>query len=509
MKKRGVFILLFIICTVFVHAQFEVRTEAQITASDGDNTPLWLNANKYGLSSLELANGYARAGIFYPVEQDSLTKWKRGFGADAVMAGGFASSTFFHQVYGEIGWHHGLLTIGSKEQPMELKDQELSSGSQTLGINARPVPGIRLSLPDYWTIPGVRWLGLKGHIFYGWTTDDRWQKEFTLTNSRYTEKTMLHTKAGYLRFGKPGKPVTVELGIEMGNQFGGKSITPMGNDNIVVHNEGGLSGMFHALVPSGNEVYDSEYKNKMGNHVGSWMARVNLEQKKWGASVYADHFFEDQSQMFFLDYDGYGEGEKWDSWEHFNWLVYDLRDILLGMELRLKNSKWVDAVVVEYLYTKYQSGPVYHDHTRTMSDHISGLDNYYNHHLFTGWQHWGQVMGNPLYRSPLYNNDDLIEVKNNRFVALHLGVKGSPWPLLKYRLLATCQKGWGSYWKPYTTPKKNVSVLAEATYDFSDIRAMRGWSIKGSLAFDCGKLYGNNYGLQMTLAKKFKINSPR
>ena len=52
---------------------------------------------------------------------------------------------------------------------------------------------------------------------------------------------------------------------------------------------------------------------------------------------------------------------------------------------------------MEYLYTKYQSGPIYHDHTRLLSEHVCGLDNYYNHNLFTGWQHWGQAMGHPLY----------------------------------------------------------------------------------------------------------------
>ena len=76
-------------------------------------------------------------------------------------------------VYGEIGWKKGLLTVGAKEQPMELRDQELSSGAQTLGINARPVPGVRIELKDYWDVPGLsHWLGFKGHIFYGKTTDD-------------------------------------------------------------------------------------------------------------------------------------------------------------------------------------------------------------------------------------------------------------------------------------------------------------------------------------------------
>ena len=53
--------------TVAAYAQYEgplqplqgieYKAEAQASVSDG-TTPLWLNANKYGLSSLEKTNGY-------------------------------------------------------------------------------------------------------------------------------------------------------------------------------------------------------------------------------------------------------------------------------------------------------------------------------------------------------------------------------------------------------------------------------------------------------------------
>ena len=77
---------------------------------------------------------------------------------------------------------------------------------------------------------------------------------------------------------------------------------------------------------------------------------------------------------------------------------------------------------------------------------LSSYDNYYNHHLYTGWQHWGQVLGNPLYLSPLYNTDGHIEVEHNRFVAWHLGFSGSPCSRLHYRVLASWQKSYGSYY---------------------------------------------------------------
>ena len=197
-------ILLFVGSLLTVQAQdrslfdsLAYRAELQATVSGGDHNPLWLNANKYGLSSLKKSNGYVRGAIERPLSLDNGRKWGIGYGLDLAVAAGFTSTFVVQQAFVEARWLKGTLTVGAKEQPMELKNQELSSGSQTLGINARPVPQIRLALPDYWAIPGTkRWLSLKGHIAYGKTTDEGWQKDFTDCRSRYTEGTLYHSKAG-------------------------------------------------------------------------------------------------------------------------------------------------------------------------------------------------------------------------------------------------------------------------------------------------------------------------
>ena len=235
--------------------------------------------------------------------------------------------------------------------------------------------------------------------------------------------------------------------------------------------------------------------------MGSYVARVNYDQPAWGVSVYADHYFEDQSGMFFLDYDGYGSGDEWDVKKDSHYFLYDLRDMMLGAELRLKQCRWVNSFVVEYLYSKYQSGPINHDHTMSISDHISGKDDFYNHDMFTGWQHWGQVMGNPLYRSPLYNDNGYILVMNNRMWAWHVGVSGDPTQGLHYRLLCSWQRGWGTYQIPLVNPQRNMSLLAEVSYSFGDTSPLKGWSLKGAVGYDHGGLLGDNSGVQLTVGK--------
>ena len=416
--KNGLLALLACLPGLTLHAErslidsLHYRVEMQASLSSGDHTPLWLNANKYGLSSLDNVNGYLRGSLARPIALDSARKWGVGYGLDMALACHYTSTLVIQQAYVEGRWLKGTLTVGSKEYPMELKNNELSSGSQTFGINARPVPQVRLALPDYWTIPGTKkWLALKGHIAYGKTTDDKWQKDVVLQPNRYTENTFYHSKAGYLRIGP--KNITLELGLEMACQFGGTTYVY----GKAIKNKSGLNAFWHAFVPGGADEGEAGktgvYENAGGNHIGSWVARLSIDQDTWNLGLYADHFFEDHSSMFFLDYDGYGTGANWNVKEKSRYFLYDFKDIMLGAELQLKRIPWLDRVVVEYLYTKYQSGPVYHDHAQHLSTHISGRDNYYNHDKFTGWQHWGQVMGNPLYLSPLYNNDGTIEVKNN------------------------------------------------------------------------------------------------
>lgn len=478
----------------------EWKVSTQTTISSGYNNPFWLNANKYGLSSLDTSNGYLRASLAKKATVDSLGQFKWGGMVDIATAFNYSSTFIVQQAFLEGRWKKGVLTIGSKEYPMELKNQSLSTGSQTLGINARPVPQVRVALQDYWTLPFANgWMAIKGHVSFGMTTDQGWQKEFTDLKSRYTENVLYHSKAGYLRIANAKKhcPVSLTIGLEMASQFGGTSyVFDKYGKMLVFENDKGLDAFLTALIPGGADTSEDVYQNARGNIVGSWVGRLDLDYPKWSLGIYADHYFEDHSSMFLLDYDGYGEGTEWDTAKKNRFLLYDIKDIMLGMELKLKNFSYINNIVAEYVYTKYQSGPIYHDHTQLLPDHIGGIDNYYNHHLYTGWQHWGQAIGNPLYISPIYNTDGKIEFKNNRFVAYHIGISGQPSKSIDYRILSTWQKGYGTYNRPFPDPRFGFYCMGEVT-----CRIKKGWGITATMALDRGKLTGNNFGMQVTVAK--------
>ena len=469
------------------------------TLSDGSYAPLWLTANRYGLPSIENNAGYLRGGVFRNAMNDSTRHWDVGYGADFAVAANHTSTFFVQQLYADVRWLKGTLTIGQKQQPMQLKNGELSSGSQTFGINARPYPELRLALPEYWAIPGTKgFLSLKGHIAFGMFTDNNFQKDFAFGKGDYDQNVLMHTKAGYLKFGKKDKPFSVEAGLELASQFGSTHYKYQHGEYTAIKNAHNLSSFWHAFFSGGTDsAIDGATQNNEGNMLGSWVLRLNYDSKAATYGLYADHFFEDHSGMFLLDYDGYAYEDGQMKKKKRKYLLYPPKDIMLGADVHLKNFRWISDAVVEYVYTKYQSGPIYTDRTPQIPDHIGGVDNYYNNSIEPGWQHWGQTLGNPLFLSPIYNTDGQLMFECNRFVAWHLGIAGQPTDDLHYRLRASWQEGLGNYDQPYFNPKRNISLAVEANYRLDKL--YQGFSVGAAFGFDHGALRGNNTGGAITL----------
>lgn len=479
LKKTIILSFLVFLSSTPLYSQFvkgmNYAVEAGVSFSGGEYTPLWMNAGRYGLSSVEKNNGYLRAGIFRPYEDKKYFSYR--FGLDLAGAYHFSSAFIVQQAYLDLRYRWFELSIGSKERPTELKNQELSSGSMTFGNNARPVPQVRISLPEYVALDKNKIFSIKGHIAYGMFTDDNWQKDFTNGKNRYTKHVLYHSKALYAKFGNEDKfPLVFEGGMEMAAQFGGRAYAYPGFEPYLdIPN--GIKDFFKAFIPSGSDATDGDYSNVAGNHLGSWNFSLSYKFPNWKLRAYYDHFFEDHSMMF---------GE------------YGWKDCLAGVEVTLPKNPVAETLVYEYLGTKDQSGAIYHDHTTQIPDQISARDNYYNHNIYTGWQHWGQAIGNPLITSPIYNEDGTLIFKNNRVIAHHIGITGQPTGEIRYRLLLSHSRNWGTYGDPFVDVKKNTSALAEVSYMPSQLK---GWTFTGSVALDHGDLLGNSAGGMITVRK--------
>ncbi len=458
----------------------KINVGAEVTASKG-RTPLWLNANRYGMGSVTGENGYLQATLTKDTENDTTHNWRIGYGADIALQYNTTSPCFIQQLYADFEYRRVRLSIGSKERPMAFKNEELSSGSQTFGINSHPIPEIRFEIPEYISITGKsNWAGIKGHFGYGMKTDGRWAKDYT-DGEKYWEHTLYHSKAGYLRIGNAQKfPLVFEGGLEMAAFFGGKTYA----DGTVIKHAQGPKDFFNIIFGGGSDVDETVYKNANGNIVGSWLFSLKYIGKEWSARLYYDHFFEDHSMMFFQ---------------------YGWQDGLMGAEVELPQNPFVSTVLYEYMNTTYQAGPVYHDHTAEIPDQISGIDNYYNHSYFSGWHNWGQAIGNPLYTSPIYDRSGKLTFTSNRFKAHHFGLSGTPASWLHYRLMYTYMAHLGTYASPYMNTKYDNSFLLELSLrsPWKNINALKNCQAKIAFGLDRGSQLGNNTGIQLSLQKKF------
>lgn len=467
-----------------------IGVEASATVSTGDYAPLWLTANRYGLSSVRPFSGYQRAFILRDIAADSARAWRLGYGLDLAVAEGHERIGIVQQAYVEAAWKKLRLTIGQKELPLETHSSELTSGDIGMGINARPIPQARLDI-DWFNFPWTKgWWQWKLYCSFGMMTDGRWQEGWTAKGYRYARHTLYHEKALFWQFGRKDVfPLTYEIGLRMGTQFGGTSY----NARSMRVDEGqaqefkhahGFKAFWYALTFQGSDETDGTDPNTAGNTAGSYVMQLRYHGEKWQATAYWERFFEDQSMLT---------------------VQYGIRDMLIGGEVTLPRNRYVSTAVIEWLTTTNQSGAVYHDYTPSIHDKMNGRDDYYNHNLYAGWTNYGMNMGTPLITSPLYNEalgkKGILEVFNNRVRAIHLGLAGDPTPEWHWRAMASLSRNWGRYITPLSEPGIHQNYfLAETTYK---PRWAEGWTGCLALGLDNGHLIGNSFGAQFTLRYQF------
>lgn len=472
-------------CGPFEYNTIKTSYEAGGVAGSGDYAPMWHFSNRQGMGSHENGWAYARIGVEgrHFLNGGIFLDW----GADVVGGGNLTSNVFVQQAYVDFSWKRLRISLGQKERWGELKNHRLTTGALTESGNARPIPQIRIELPKYWNIPGTKgWLGIRGHIAYGWFTDENWQKDFVAPDKARTTGVRYHSKSGFLRIGNEKKfPLTAELGLHMATQFGGTVYNRLNEPGGYLHNPSRLKDYLQAFIPTkGDSQYDiADQVNIAGNVLGSYLGAITWNDKEWKLRLTYEHAFEDHSQMF---------------WEYGIWT-----EQLVGLELELKKFNWIKGVTLEYFNLKNQSGPIYHDTNSQIPDQISCADNNYRHHTYNGWFNYGMIIGTPLVSSPVYNTDGTLMIYNNRVEAFHFGIEGSPLGWLDYRLLFTKSNNWGTYSRPFLKIKENTSGLVELTFKPS---FMKKWSVTTSFAFDKGELYGNNYGGMITITRRNVFN---
>lgn len=486
---KRISLIFLVLATAMYNITAQTITErVEITGAGGGGAyaPMWHMAGRQGVSSTKSSMAYLRndiEGKHHFGKSGISLDWGAGF----VTGWNMTYPIYVQQAYIDMSWKVLRLSVGQKERWSEYGNRRLTTGALIESGNARPIPQVRIDLPEYWNIPGCKgWFGIKGHFAYGMFTDGGWQKRFFAETSVHTNNVLYHSKELLLRFGNEEFfPLTAEMGIQMVTQFGGECYNSRNWTGNNYKNPTRFKDFLLAFIPlKGDEAYDgSDQANVAGNVLGCWKGAIKWNEKDWALQLYYEHAFDDHSQMF---------------WEYGLWT-----EQLVGIELGMKRFRWIESVTFEYFNLKNQSGPIYHDSTTEIPDQISCKDNNYNHQRYAGWFNYGMMIGTPLCSAPIYNADRLQVCYNNRVEAFHFGIEGNPYSWLGYRMLLTKSNGWGTYEYPFKYVKQNTSGLVEVTFR-PDI--FKGWSISTSYAFDKGDLYGNNNSGLLSIKKEFTFD---
>lgn len=463
------------------------RAELGVTAGGGDFAPLWLSANRYGLPGIKPNNGYLRAGMQY--EKSFSDRFSLKAALD--LAGGYNLEAKFvvQQAYVDLKYRKFVFSFGSKERagfPLE-KNTELSSGMLVEGMNTRPIPQVRIELPEYLYVPGTKQMfAIKGHLAYGVFMQNSYQRNSTSEGNIYTTNVLYHSKSIMFKVGNEKKfPLSGEFGLLMTTQFGGtvweKKAT---GDEFVLKMPHGVKAFLKAFFPisGGKDTPEGEQVNVEGNHLGSWNFALSYTAENWKARLYYEHFFDDHSQMFF---------------EYGRW-----KDGHIGIELTLPKNRYLSTLLWEGFSSYDQTGSILHDKTEKFPEQVSGNDNYYNHYFYNGWAHAGRGIGYPMIVGPAYNTDGSQNIRSTRQRSIHFGLSGNPCDEVKWRILLSHSRNWGRYYDPYTEVKKQFSSLYEVTYM---PRWAEGWNASVALGIDRGSYLGNNTGAMLTIKKTGKI----
>ncbi|MDE6467830.1 MAG: capsule assembly Wzi family protein [Muribaculaceae bacterium] len=378
-----------------------------------------------------------------------------------------------HQAYAEIKYRGVYLLAGMKERRSDIVDGSLSSGDITRSNNARPIPGVAAGFVDFQNIPFTKgWVQIDGEIMYGRFFDDDYRrKTFNYYSGLLSVDNWYTYKRCYFRT-MPSQPFCVTVGMQAAGEFAGYARLYSKGKVVSEENRGfhirDLWDMFFPTEGNG----ESYYK---GNSLGSWdfKARYRL---RTGAELTA--YFE----WPWEDGSGIGRANGWDG--------------LWGVQYTAaRRGGLLNKAVIEYFDFTNQSGPIHWSATDapgTTLDGVTGGDNYYNNDFYGPYSNYGMSIGSPFVVSPLYNSNGMPGYLHNRARGFHAAAEGCLSPTVDYKLMVSWQQAGGTGRVPDRRRVEDTS--AKAAIDWRITPKVPGLRLHAEVAFDAGKLRGNNFG---------------
>ena len=325
------------------------------------------------------------------------------------------------ELYGGFKAKYFIITGGLFADSVQMAGLSPSNGNFMVTRNAKPHPRLRLGSNKY-----IR-LG-KNNLFIAGIFE-----EGVLNDTRWVNKARLHHKNLYFRAGNPAT-IQITAGLDHFVFWGGATANESYDASLKDYIQTIFAGRYYAEK--------IEMRNTIGNQLGQYQVHLKKSFQNVSGTFQISHMFEDQSGLNLMNYP----------------------DNIYTLLLELHQSALIKKVLVEYTYTKHQSGPT--TDPKTGAYRPSGADNYFSHSQYrSGFTYEGYFIGNPLFGPLKYTEDGIPNgPANNRFSAIHLGIAGELSSTIEYRLMATHSKNYGRYSAPYQPTRHQLFSMVELKY---------------------------------------------
>ena len=386
------------------------------TASNEGFLPFYMVHNRWGEVATE-PSLFVEGSLHYQRKMSENLSLSTGFSF---------RNDIFSSFYVNANYHFLYARVGAYKERIGGIDSDLSISNFGLSANAQPVPMVEAGIEEFFPLPF--WEGLieiKGRMGLRW-----------LENDRYISNALMHNKDAAIRFNlEKYIGVNVSTAFYHFAQFGG--VSPEGiqqpssfNDFLTVFRGGGIPN------PDGTTAGEA---NGLGNHLG--MHEITFEKNVKGHELALNYQspFEDKGSMQYISLQDYSLA--------FQWKLPDQR-------------KFLQAIQLEYMQTKFQSRPGLPDAIPQFPDReanfgydFGGRDNLHNNWLYrSGYTYQGLVMGNPLFLTadwtslflepfPTYD----VSIVSNRTQAWNFSARGELAEGISYLTRFTYSMNWGTY----------------------------------------------------------------
>lgn len=463
----------------------------------GQQTPFWMRTNQYGIVPNTLPYASLRAGLhqdyrYYPLTDITSSRQRDLFG----IGYGFDLATNFDaqaklkllvpEAYVKVRAGAFEIMAGRRREIFGLVDSTLSSGSYSWSGNALPLPKVQISLPEYTPVGFTKGLlSFRGSFAHGWFG----------SNNRKVDRSYLHQKALYARFGKPRWPIKLYGGFNHQAQWGG--VTDHLPESLVKDGQLPSKLQDYLFVMMGNSLgrlvnvdtlrysrFDRE--NRVGNHLGSIDLGIEYSSREISLLLYHQFVYEDGSLYY----------------------LANVEDGLTGLRFRNLNPApsglRITGAVVEFLYTKSQGGSVFDDHSN-----MRGRDNYFNHAQYRdGWSYFGRTIGTPFITPVTDTRLNLAQYgffNNNRVRAYHTGIQGNFARNCGFQFKFSYSENYGTYEMPFHETARQFSSLMMLELPLNQ----RGVLITFSAAADQGDLFQNSSAVYAGIRKTWDYHKYR